>query len=502
MRRTAAGLVCLALAVLATGCGSTVQVKSTLQSGGSGLGGTEAPAGTAAGQSAGSGGLSTTAPGSGGLTTTGGSATGGGGPSSGGTAAPQAGSTGGSALQPGAGSLTGPIELGFMTTTVGNAQSLGVNAGQTYSDQQMFDALVKETNAHGGLAGRKILPVYGDTDTASSDWNTQFNAACSKLTQDHKVKAVLGYVFVFLDSFEQCLAKAGVAHLYGGYQPGDVQAQRDFPNVTSTTHPTVDVANLTVLKGALQTGRLSTKSKLGILVDDCAHGLRAFANSTEPYLKAQHLTYEVVKMDCAAGSGDAGPAATSVKNAQLQFSAHGVDTVFAGGVALLLFMANAESQSYHPQYLTSVGGAALEPNAPSGQLANMHGFGWLPAVDTNQTHQPNAPRPAQQACLKMLRNQGLNPTAYNDFMAAYIACDALNLYARALVRTGGRTDPAQIQQAVLAEMPGFAGAATYDGVLRNGAGQRGGPGRWREYGWTGSCSCFTYRGPTYPIPTP
>ncbi|GAC1445770.1 MAG: hypothetical protein NVSMB55_28460 [Mycobacteriales bacterium] len=496
----------VAVVALLTGCGSTVQLRNGVGTDAAGLsaggnlssGGTAGPAGAALPGAAGTSGTS-------GQTLSSAGSVGGAGLSAG--AIGSAGSAGAAGVRPGpaagtanAAPVTGPIQLGFMTTTVGNAQSLGINVGQTYSDQAMYDALVKDINAHGGLAGHKILPVYGSTDTASSDWNTQFQAACSNLTQDHKVRAVIGYVFVFLDGFEQCLARAGVPHLSGGYQPGDAQAQRDFPNLTSIAHPTVDTYDLITLSGAVTSGHLSSKSKLGVLIDTCAHGERAFAAAGAPYLKAQGIPYELTQLSCAGGSGDVGSAAAAVKSAELSFAAHGVTTVFASGVELLLFMENAESQSYRPQYLTGVGGAALEANAPAAQLANLHGFGWMPAVDTDPNHQPAPLRPAQRSCLAMLHDQGLNPQAYNDFMEAYVTCDGLALYGQALTRTGGRTDPAAIQQAVLAEMPSFQGAATYEGRLQSGPTERGGPASWREWDWAASCSCFTYRGATFAVP--
>lgn len=408
---------------------------------------------------------------------------------------------------PSAGStrITTPIELGFMTTKVSNANQAGLNVGQTYSDQQAYDALVKEYNAHGGLAGRRIVPVYGETDTASTDWNTQFQAACQHLTTDHHVKAVLGYVFVFLDSFEQCLVGHGVAHLYGGYQPGDVQAQRDLPSIVSVGHPTVDGLNETVLTGAMASGLLTTSTKLGILYDGCAHGDRAFARSTVPWLKRHGIHYEAIYMECAGGSSDVGPAAAAVKSAELQFAAHGVTTVYIpNNIELLLFMQNAESQGYRPAYLTPGGGAALEANAsivPAEQMKNVHGFGWTPGIDVGQAHQPYAATPQQRACLTKLKNHGLVPKAFNDFMFAYVTCDALDLYARALALTGGSTTPRELQSALVRVMPSFQGAATYGGAFGVSAVQRGGPAQYREIGWTEGCGCFTYRGPVRRVPT-
>lgn len=491
MRRAAAAL----LLVLATACGTTVPLSQQVSAGGSGTG----TGGLDAGQS--TGGL----PVPGATSTTGGAGTSGGTsavPGGGGSSSTGGGSGGAAPSGAGPASTRQPIKIGFVTTSVGNAQSLGVNAGQTYSDRAMYDALVQDYNSRGGLNGHRIVPVYGNTDTASADWSNQFAQVCATFTQDNKVQAVIGYIFVFLDSFENCLAKANVPHLYAGYQPGDVEDQRRYPTLVSTAHPTVDGANLVPLEGALASGLLTTKTKLGLLIDDCANGFRAFSRSTEPWLKARGINYQVVKMSCAQGSGDVGAAASAVSSAELAFASSGVDLVYSSGVALLVFMSNAESQNYRPQYLTSIGGAALEPNAPQEQMKNLHGFGWMPSMDTNQAQQPYPRTPAQTACLARLARRGLRPAAYNDFMAAYATCDGLELYARALARTGGATEPLAIVNGVVSSLPAFVGAATYGGGLKATPRQRGGPSTYRETGWTSSCSCMTYRGPTRAVPTP
>jgi hypothetical protein len=210
-----------------------------------------------------------------------------------GTSVTVPGSTGGAASQPATGanvaSASGPIKIGFIVTNASNAGDFGVSSGQTFSDQQLYDALVAAMNKRGGINGRKIEPVYGVTDTAAPDWSTQFQAACAKFTQDNHVAAVLGYIFVFMDSFESCLARAGVPHLYGGYQPGDTTQQRHYPTLVATTAPTSDVHWQIALSGAVTSGLLTPKSKLGLLVDSCANDDKAFSRVGAPYLKAHHI---------------------------------------------------------------------------------------------------------------------------------------------------------------------------------------------------------------------
>jgi ABC-type branched-subunit amino acid transport system substrate-binding protein len=501
MRRLTAAAVLTAL--LTAACGSTVQVKGTATVG-DGLGSSPQAGLTTGGTS--------------GAVTTGstGAVAGSTGAVQGGTGGPGPSGTSGQVGVPGSATATtggaastsgvttgnhDPIQIGFVTTSVGNAAALGVNAGQTYTDRAMFDALVAEYNAQGGVAGHKIVPVYGDTDTASSNWSNQFAAVCAKFTQDNHVKAVIGYVFVFLPSFESCLAKAQVPHLYGGYQPGDVVDQRSYPTIIGTGHPTVDGFDLTALDGALRTGLLNAKTKLGLIVDTCADGDRAYNSSVVPWLKAHKVDYQTVTGNCAQGASDVSGAASAISNAELRFASSGVNLVFASAVELLVFMEDAQSQGYQPEYLTAVGGAALEANAPASQMKHLHGFGWMPSVDVNPSHQPYPQTPTQKACIAKLVRHGLKPAAYNDFMAAYQACDGIDLYAKALASTG-TTQPRAITAAVGRAMATYPAAGTYGGGLRAVDHQRGGPSTYRAYAWTDSCSCVTYRGPTYPIPTP
>jgi ABC-type branched-subunit amino acid transport system substrate-binding protein len=486
MQRATAVFVAV-LAALTAACGSTVQSAQRTTSGGDGL--SAATEGRTSESSAEAEGTSTV----GGAAVTGPAGAAAAARAAAGTAAGQP--TGAAAAK----AVTGPIQLGFVNTNVSNAAAFGIEVGSTLSNQQIYDALIAEMNKAGGINGRKIEPVYGDTDTASASWNTDFQAACEKFTRDNHVAAVLGYVFVWLDAFEGCLAKAGVPHLYGGYQPGDRQLQREFPLVVSTTHPDVESQWLTVVGGAITSGRLTPSNRLGLFVDDCAHGNRAFNAVVPAYLKAHKITYEVFETGCSSGSSDNGKAASEIEAAALRFRSHGVDTVAIGGVPLLLFATHAESQAWHPSYITSVGGAAFEGNVPAAQLRNFHGFSWIPAVDVNASHQPAPPNAAQKRCLSMLAAQGIRPAGTNDYMLAYTSCDALFMYAAALQRTNGHADSAAVVSALTATAPAYQSAATYGGRVQVSNAQRGGAAVWREWGYADDCSCFVYKGNERPM---
>jgi ABC-type branched-subunit amino acid transport system substrate-binding protein len=56
--------------------------------------------------------------------------------------------------------------------------------------QVAYDTLIKQINAHGGLNGRKIVPVYAPVNPLGT---APAATACTHLTEDSKVYAVLGF---------------------------------------------------------------------------------------------------------------------------------------------------------------------------------------------------------------------------------------------------------------------------------------------------------------------
>ena len=194
MHRYAQRTALLAGVVMLAACGTTVPVSSqaTLSGGLNGPDGvqdptTSQPTTTGSSPVGGSGGTGATA--TSGSTVTGTTGTAGAVLSTGPTGA--------------GGKVAPPLSIGVVLTATSNAESFGVSFGNTYSERQVDDAIINALNAQGGLAGRKIVPVYAKTDTGSSNWQTDFSAACATFTQDHHVVAVLGYVFNYFSSFEK-----------------------------------------------------------------------------------------------------------------------------------------------------------------------------------------------------------------------------------------------------------------------------------------------------------
>ena len=144
-------------------------------------------------------------------------------------------------------------------------------------------------------------------------------------------------------------------------------------------------------------------------------------------------------------------------------------------------------------------GAAFESNVPADQLKNFHGFGMIPSVDVDPLHQPYAWNASEKRCLDMLRSGGLTPKGYNDYFEAFTTCDSLFLYAAALKADAGQTALGPVVTALSSVIGKTLLSSTYAGVGRYAADQHGGPAVWRQWGWTSSCSCFTYLGQPHPI---
>ena len=198
-----------------------------------------------------------------------------------GRAATAAGATGVRSPVPG-GSSAGPIELGFVRTGVSNAAAFGASLGNTISEADVDNAVVSYFNEHGGIGGRPIVPVYADTDTGSASWDADFAAACAKFTQDHKVAAVLGYVFNHDPAFEACLAQKGVPHLSTTFNVPDTTELARYPLLFALSTPRIERRSIEKIDGGLATGILTKASKLGVMVDSCPGTQRAWTGTTRP----------------------------------------------------------------------------------------------------------------------------------------------------------------------------------------------------------------------------
>jgi hypothetical protein len=402
--------------------------------------------------------------------------------------------------------VTSPIEIGFVRTGVSNAGDFGVDFGETVSEAKVIDALVKAYNDAGGIAGRKIVPVYADTDTATNRWDADFAAACATFTQDHKVVAVLGYVFDFQPPLEDCLAKKAIPHLSTSFNVPDAEIMRRYPLLMALSTPRIERRSIAKIDGAIRDKVLTPKKRLGVLMDKCPGTERSWDQKVLLYLKRRGVTpVSVEKLSCAGGSSDNGRAIQEVQNAILRMRAARVDTIMphsvSEGPGVLVFSVEASSQNWSPTYIVSslVNAAVLGSQMPAGQAAMMHGYGWLPVQDTPPAKWLPSVTPSGKRCIAMVRKEGLTPSSAADYSYVLNVCEALFVYERALRATNGHHDGSLIKPAI--EAAGrFDSAINLEGGSVLSRTVHDAPSRVRHFAWDGECRCFVYTGGSRPMP--
>lgn len=512
-------LVLLA-AALATACGSTVQGTSTVAVGGGaggtgdGLGGS-APAGTSgsAGTTGGTSGTGSTGDFLGGATGGAGGASG----TTGGTGTSTGGTTGGPA--PSGGSSSGPgvtatkVYIGLIHDVNAGAvnQAAGIGAITTGDTNANYNAIIKDINKHGGVGGRQLVPVYAEFDSTSSQTlDQQYSAVCQKFTHDEpRVFAVDG---IGVESYRECIAKAGATMLSTSLPTIGAAALARYPGLIEQGYPNVDrLAAYEVTPLVEQkyftpwnnvTGQPAAAGavKVGVLTYNDTVFSYAVDHYLVPALKKLGYDPLVEKVAPVTTASDYGAQGAAVKSAQLAFASQGITHVIpfeSNGGLSTLFLPTARSQGYFPRYgvsSSSASEALLEAGAADGsQMNGAVGFGWIPSVDLKTAENPATgpySGPERRYCLQVMKDNGITFDSGNAETIALSSCADLYLLKRSLDAT-----PALITQATFVRGAEALGA-TYQRAGTVGQAFR--PGRHdpsdKAYHWryVAACTCFRY----------
>ena len=437
------------LALTAAACGSTVQQsgqQSTTRrvSGEAGLNG-----GTSGGDAGNERGTT------GGDAGAGGASSGSSGSSSGRTSSGTSGSSGSRSGSSSGGSGTGALGPGITATTINVGIIYAVNsgaanaaigaAGVSQGDEKAnYTVLIDDLNAHGGVAGRKVVGIYHSIDaTSTASISDEYQAACDDLTQDHKVYAV----FAGNDeTLLQCLHNRGVLALSANLTRADAAIFKRFPyyfEIDSLNLDRIAAAEVTALKAQgwfsgwnTATGQpASTKAKVGVLTFD----IPSFGHAVDQVLvpALAKLGYapdpaDVARVPNIQAQSDVAAAAASVSNAVLRFRSHNVTHVIiieASGTLSLLFGNNADSQHYYPRYgansQTGQEALAISGAYPKSQLNGTLGIGWEPSLDIAPSENPpNGPysNAAQRKCLALYSAHGISFSDQNAQGVGFLNC--------------------------------------------------------------------------------
>ncbi len=515
---------------LATACGSTVAT-----SGASGGGAAVTQQGGAAGNGLGDAGSSPVAAG---LAGAGGAAVQGGGTGGTGTALGPAGGTGPGGYPAGSGTgstvggsssaqLSGPgvtakeVYVGLIYDENAGAvnEAAGIGSITSGDSKANANAIINDINKHGGVGGRKLVPVWARFDSTSANTiDSQYAAICQQFTHDNpRVFAVVG---AGTASYKTCLTKAGVSILSADLPQSGAADFARYPGFVEQGYPNIDrlaryhVQPLVEQKYFTPWDTVNGKPaaagavKVGVLTYDDTTFASAVDRYLVPALKKLGYDPDVAKISDVNTASDYGAQSAAVKSAQLRFASEGVTHVIsfeANGGLSLFFLTNARSQHYYPRYgINSASGfqALLDTGAlDKAQMEGAIGYGWIPGLDVSESYKGGG-RAYNNAnakyCLKVMNDAGITFDSSNAEAVAFGQCASLYLLKVALDKT-----PAQITLGT------FMGAVQSLGASYQAAGSLGqtfAQGRRdpsdRAYHWRffDDCGCFHYEGGLHPIP--
>jgi ABC-type branched-subunit amino acid transport system substrate-binding protein len=492
----------LAGCALLTACGSTVQQRSVIAGGpgttGNGLGTlnssgstgstlTETQAGTGTG--------GTGSPGSSGSIGTAGSTGGTGSTGSSGSVTPgQPGAASGPAVNvPGVTSST--IKIGVYTA--GGYSSFAKSAGFDVALGDM-GAEAKEVmdyiNAHGGVLGRKLVPVIHDANIAAAASNpaAEYQAACAAWTQDHRVYAVVSPIGASNNTLYDCLAKYGVPTINSGestdatffqryqnyfYEPTDLNLRRIMDNQVDALY---------------SAGFFGKGAKIGMVLANNPYEKTAVEKGLKPALARHGLTL-TDSFAVSTGSSNS----SEYSSAVLRFRTAGITHVlFSFQASALLFMIAADNQGYTPRYgLHSRNSPApvLQAEAPARQQRGAMGIGWQPMNDVDQAHDPGILNPRQKLCLDLVKKAGQDPSVRATALIGLWLCDDIFFLHDALERAAGFSMSALRSGAE--SLTDYEAASTFrsgfaPGHLHDGA------KLFRLIAYKDDCSCYQYVSPS------
>jgi len=383
----------------------------------------------------------------------------------------------------------------------------GITQGDEKADQQI---LIDDINAHGGVAGRKLVPVWHQVDAVTTQTYAQiYQAMCADWTQDHHVFAAFGGP---TDTLRQCLHNAGVLHITDDLTSSDSATFARFPYYTEISLMNLDRIAAEEVPALSAQGYFSgwdaalsqpgaSPAKVGVLTYDSDTFVHAVKGVLLPALAgAGHPAADAAYVSYPQSQADAGNISAQVSSAILRFRQEGVDHVLVvdeRALLTLFFLNQAESQHFFPRYgFNSQNGteALLEPgDVPKEQVNGALGFGWAPIVDIPSTQDPdNGPyaNDARRSCISLMKAHGQSYANPNAEAIALLNCNEFRLLKRALEL--GPTPISRDSFMAGLNRIGSSFQSTQTFAIRLDATHHDGAAAVRYWAYDGGCGCMRY----------
>ena len=389
------------------------------------------------------------------------------------------------------------IRIGYLTWKEVSSAGSAIGYAVDYGDQEAIaNAIVDDLNSRGGIAGRTVVPVFYDYRTSDilASPEAADQAACTRMTEDTTVFAVVAVTGVLGEVLPDCLAQRQTPLIINNNLPFPREAfDRWSPYFFSTASPMTERFMPVWFERAQAAGYFEgwdtnagapgpAPVKVGILTTN-SEGGRLFAELVTAELA--RLGHEVAATQEVNDSFDT----NGMNSAVLQFRSAGVTHVVPESLLLLLFPQSAESQRYRPRYAVSTASAPLlvQSATPAEQLAGALGVGFFPSYDVENPQDPGDPSPAAARCRELQAAAGNDPSQRESWNLMGKACDGF-AYLAATVDAVGLHDGAIAEGTPL--ITSLESAGTFEIVF--GPGRPDGVGAVRDLGYDLSCECFTY----------
>jgi hypothetical protein len=405
----------------------------------------------------------------------------------------------------GAAGRTGPIKIGFMYTVNDAAQSAGVNNNTSINPGNVMRALVASYNDRGGFAGRRIDPVYAFIRSSSNNFEGDLAAACATFTQDNHVVAVLSTMGLYSESFFACLAKAGVPVISGDAGP-DVSDAHAFPLLVTPDSMLGDTRVTEVVDRLHAAGWLTSRDRMGVVIENCPINKRIYANALAPELRRLGIPVAATaEPHCFQAIGDLGTISAEMGSAVVQFRQRGVSKVIfvsqaQEGTIAYEFMLAAGNQGWYPGYALSSSSLATTLQSQSGvperEFSNARGVGWAPPTDTVKRDQWTT-TPTTRECLQRVRAHGLRPSTATDDLQVETVCDTFLLYDAALRATHGDASATAVQTGLHSVASSFVSSYCLSGATAPWDHGRLAPAAGRLFDYESSQGGFVYTGRSF-----
>jgi hypothetical protein len=391
------------------------------------------------------------------------------------------------------------IDIGVQIVVDTEAGFKAVGAGAVAPDETAIaNTMLDWLNKHGGIAGRKVVPVVHRTEALNGTWAAQAEAACRTFTEDRKVVAAVTSATGGSDALWACTSRKGTPLVERNSWLWDDPYYTSRPDMLYT--PPRMSPNRWIghwLAGLKKIGFFKN-AKVGLARFDGEPFDRLNKSVLQPALRklGVKLTHESVLTSppSIAAFGNMGG---EISNAIVQMRSKGVDHVIFlqnAGILPFFWLPEAESQKWRPQYGLSTADIPLTLTglSPESQLENAQGVSWMPPIDV-PLQNDDPPRAAREkVCHDIYKG---NPGFHNGTM-----CDAM-LFLKFALDRATEISPSGLADSVRSIGDKYQSAMTVYSLL-NGGPFYDGAAAVRYFDWKRNCvvvdgkphGCFKFLG--------